>query len=1539
MSRKLSLGNTGPTGRAATTLVGESGGPVSRRFLGIDVGAETIKVLELTREDGALRVGRRALVEHGKRPGPVLLELLRDWDWDTVDGAAACGRLSRLVNLPRVPLKQAQAAGYRFRFDSQPATLISIGSHGFSVLELRPGGPEVFRENSRCSQGTGNFLRQLVERFSLAIGEASELCADVAEPIPLSGRCPVILKTDMTHLANKGEDRARILAGLFDAVCENVLVLVKPGTSPSRVLLLGGVSRSRRVRRAFERSLAQNGLELLPLEGDDALFFEALGCAVVAARSDRAVPSLEGLLLPPPEVSLERVAALSRSLSQVRRMTASQRRSGNGKPHELILGFDIGSTGSKLVALAVDSAEVIWEGYLRTRGNPVGAAQELLREFVEHNRGLNPKTEVPQPQAGVSAPLRTSVFALNPVLAAGVTGSGREIVGSLMTSCYGPDAVFILNEIAAHAEGALHYDPRVDTIFEIGGQDAKYIRLSGGRVIDCAMNEACSAGTGSFIEEQGQKFAGVTEVSQLGREAMQAGHGVSLGQHCSVFMAEIIDEAVAAGEERGAILAGLHDSIIQNYLHRVKGNRSVGQVVFCQGMPFSSDALAAAVARQTGSTVIIPPNPGTVGALGIALLARKELPVSNRVPLDPALFLGARIEKKETFVCKATVGCGGTGNKCRIDSLRTWVAEERQRFTWGGACALHDKATRKRKLPDLSPNPFREREALVQAIKEPLGVRRGRPTVAMSDEFMLKGLFPFFATFVRELGLDLVFADGGDHAALKRGIQRANVPFCAPMQLFHGVTSGMAERETDFLFVPMLQAVARQGDEPHAVTCPIVQVSPHILRHDLREAGRRIVAPVINLGAGNLESPEFLESCAATAAALGAPGDRWRAAHRQAAAVQAQFECDCQEIGRRATAFCAERGVTAIVVLGRPYTIYNDVLNSNVPALLREQGALAIPVDCYPLAADTPLFRDLYWGYAHRILRAAHQVRRTPGAYAVYCSNYSCGPDSFNLHFFAYAMEGKPFAVIETDGHAGDAGTKTRLEAFLYCVEQDRKGQARAAEMGQPSLAENRPRRRPPPPSAVPRIKDDDEDEDETRSAAASMPPGVTEALRPAPLNDFSRVAVEDVGLTDMRHNGERVLVPLLGSAPTALAACLRGVGIPSECLPPADAEAVRLGRRQTSGKECLPMALTLGGLLQRLRQSQPEERFVFVMPGACGPCRFGVYNLLDRITLERLGFADRVRVWSPCDQDYFKGLPPGFSALVFSGFMACDLLEAAVFDTRPVEARSGASQTLYDRYHARLMELLEREARRGLAVPRTLWQVAGGHLFGVRALLEEAAAEFLALKTERSMPTVALVGEIYARCNPFANDFVIEKLEQRGLRVRLAPTWEWLEYADVQARLDGAQGGLTAALTGRLQARIRDLTYVAMARVLGWSARTSVADAFAAAQPYVPTDLRGEAVLTVGTPRHEWRHGEINAVVNVGPHECMPSKIAEAQLFHLAEDEGLLSLSLPLNGDPIDPEILDSFAFEVHARWRKQASRTATEPARSSAPVHTGRG
>jgi activator of 2-hydroxyglutaryl-CoA dehydratase/predicted nucleotide-binding protein (sugar kinase/HSP70/actin superfamily) len=1437
-------------------------GSSAGRWVGIDLGAETIKIVEVAREGERIVWTRRRLVEHGKEPARALRAALGDWGWDDVSGACAVGRTSRLVSLTTVPTKQAQSAGARLLLGDGEATVVSIGAHGFSVLELRDSGIEVLRENSRCSQGTGNFLRQLVERFGLDIETASAMCQDVATPALLSGRCPVILKTDMTHLANKGEARESILAGLYDAVCENVQVLIKPAVSPKRVMLIGGVSRSKRVRDHFARFLERNGMHLVPMDGDDAVFVEALGAAVLACERPGGVPSIDRLVAPREPSQLARIAPLASCLPRVTRLKRPPLPSSSADGREVILGFDIGSTGSKAVVIDRSTRDVLWEGYLDTGGDPVGAAQSLVRALL-------------------ASPARGAR-----VVAFGATGSGREIVGSLLSSSYGAGRVYVLNEIAAHAEGALYCDSSVDTIFEIGGQDAKYIRLSEGRVVDAAMNEACSAGTGSFIAEQGRKFSGIDSVVQLGEEALRSEGGVSLGQHCSVFMAEIIDEAVAGGVDSRSVIAGIYDSVIQNYLHRVKGSRSVGQVVFCQGMPFASDALAAAVARETGSRVIVPPNPGTVGALGIALLTRKGVSNDLTGAVDLERLLGAKVTRRDTFICKSKKGCGEPGNKCRIDRVATVVAGDAGRFTWGGSCSLWDQGTGKKKLPDLAPDPFVEREQLVAAIVERVTRERGKPRVALTDEFSLKGHFPFFATFLYELGFDVVYEKSAGARTLKRGIEEANVPWCAPMQLYHGLVGAMSERSADYMLVPMMRELPRVGEERCAVACPIVQASPDVLRLDLEGraaapgvARPKLVTPVVDFGQEGLESLAFLKSCQRVAADLGAVGVGWWRAYQVAKGVQVAFEDQCLAIGRRALDFCRASGVVPVVVMGRPYTIYNAVLNSNVPPLLREQGAIAIPIDCYPTGQDVPTFEGIYWGHGQRNLRAAHQVRRTDGIYAIWCSNYSCGPDSFNLHFFAHAMAGKPFAVIETDGHSGDAGTKTRIEAFLHCVRED--------------LARAR---------------------GEARSE-----------------NDLARLTRNSHDMNAIRRRRERLLIPRMGEAAEAVAACLRGVGVDAEVLPLSDREALRTGRRHTSGKECVPMTITLGSLLNRLeREKDGARRFAFFMPTADGPCRFGVYNVLHRIVLEREGWRDRVNIWSPGDDDYFAGIPAGFSALVMTGFAAYDVLEAALLDARPAESRPGVANAIFARYRQELFARLEAAGSGDLSIGGALLQVTSGRLFGCASILRRAAAELAAVKRDVQMPTVLVVGEIYVRCDPFANGFIIAELEKRGFRVRFAPFTEWLEYSDYISRALGKKKGLSAVLSSRVQSSILSRTYAIAAAELGWRERTTVRATLDAARPYVREDLCGEAVLTVGGPVHEWREGLIDGVVSVGPLECMPNKIAEAQFFHVAEREGLASLTLALNGDPVDPDVLDAFAFEVHERARRHAAGSSAQPPRS---------
>jgi len=313
---------------------------------------------------------------------------------------------------------------------------------------------------------------------------------------------------------------------------------------------------------------------------------------------------------------------------------------------------------------------------------------------------------------------------------------------------------------------------------------------------------------------------------------------------------------------------------------------------------------------------------------------------------------------------------------------------------------------------------------------------------------------------------------------------------------------------------------------------------------------------------------------------------------------------------------------------------------------------------------------------------------------------------------------------------------------------------------------------------------------------------------------------------------------------------------------------------------------------------------------------------VLNQIVLERLGWRDRVRIWAPKDTHYFDGFPAGTEMLVFAGIVASDLLLQALLDARPLERERGAADALYARYQAELLSRLEAAGRGDLSLGPALWQVAGGGLFGLRDLLERAGVDFARARGPGELPVVELVGEIYLRSVGFSNDFIIGKLEARGLRVHLASKAEWVTYCGQVGR-ERRGNRLPDRFGALVQHRIEALASAVMARHLGWPSPPSIPDLLAAARPYVSDALNGEAVLTVGMPLHAWRHGQIDAVVSVGPLECMPTKIAEAQFHHVTEREGLLSLTLSFNGDPINPAALDNFAFEVKARFSTARSAT----------------
>jgi predicted nucleotide-binding protein (sugar kinase/HSP70/actin superfamily) len=363
-------------------------------------------------------------------------------------------------------------------------------------------------------------------------------------------------------------------------------------------------------------------------------------------------------------------------------------------------------------------------------------------------------------------------------------------------------------------------------------------------------------------------------------------------------------------------------------------------------------------------------------------------------------------------------------------------------------------------------------------------------------------------------------------------------------------------------------------------------------------------------------------------------------------------------------------------------------------------------------------------------------------------------------------------------------------------------------------------------------------------------------------------------------------------------------------------------------------MTVTLGSVLDRLEKARDtDERFVFLMPGSCGPCRFGAYRDLHHLVLQRLGWGERVRIWSPPFGDYFAGLPSGFSAIVFAGLAAFGVLEEALHDVRPVETIPGAAERIYREAWAELSALIEKAAAGDLSPARVLLEAATGRGYGVPALLRRAAERLAAVKGKREVPNVLVVGEIYVRSDPFSNDFIARALERRGLRARLEPVSEYLQYSDYISHKNGSKRGLANAVEHRVRNRLLALCHHAAAP-LGWPPHPTMREVFDAGAPYVREALEVETPLTIGVPVRAWRRGDITATISVGPLECMPNKIAEAQFCHVAEKEGLLSLTLSLNGDPIDPEVLDNFAFEVHQRFRRARLGGKPDPRPGEEPL-----
>ena len=1040
--------------------------------------------------------------------------------------------------------------------------------------------------------------------------------------------------------------------------------------------------------------------------------------------------------------------------------------------------------------------------------------------------------------------------------AVGLTGSGREAAASVLRAALpeAADRVVVVNEIVAHATAAVRCDPGAGeslSVIEIGGQDAKFIQIAGGQVVESDMNKACSAGTGSFLEEQAA-LHGVPDIAAFTELASSADRPPDLGQMCTVFIADAAQEALAEGFEVRDVFAGFQYSVIHNYLHRVMGQRTLAQTVFLQGKPATNPSLAWTLAAVAGRDVVVPANPGAMGAWGIGLCAVDELG-SVTLGAAPAIALAQVLEAE--VVGRSELRCSepGCATLCVIEQCHVAVAGERKTVLSGGACPRFELVGRRStRLPRRAPDPFEERAALIRA-SEGAGPGLG-PEVVVPLVGAAHAVLPWLVTFVRELGLRPRVLRS-QRSSLSRGEELcASYDSCAPAKVAHAV----CQTDADLLFFPKLLDLPQDGGAG-CRTCPVVVGLPEMIAQGLAESRpqAKVLRPELSLAA-NMDSPPLLTSLVDVARQLGIGPARALRAAAAAAHAQREYRRELRNIGRRALDWGRSHGAPLVVVCGSLHVLHDSSTNARLPHLLRKEGVLALPQDCLPIARARPALRRVAWSDLATALRAGLQCRQQGDVYPLLLTSFGCGPASFGEQIFSELMQGHPHTVLESDGHGGAAGYVTRVQAFLHAAR--RHG-------GEPSSAS----------------------------------PGALATLKP-----LVRVPLD-------QEQGTRFVTYAMGDRFGALSAAFyRAFGYDAVSAGPASAATMAAGRTDCSGKECLPYQMIWGAFRQHLDEAPPAGRTVLMQVTGSGMCRNCMFSIKDQLNLRRLGLDDRVslRDASPPPEFAIR-----FVTRLFATVVAWDILSqlrawhrAGWQDPSPVEE-------LYEQLADELQALAERPERRGIAgLPKhTRWLVALREFVSrAAARFSDIAERGPRLD---SAPRVLLAGDVYLRVDDFAADGLLRRLNHRGLRVLIDPACSMAEYFAAE-RSDELLGLPTDPLTSGgarlLLGLVRSRLHAAARRHQPWLPEPDPRATRAASLAAMGRGPVGEGPITVGAVLHSWRKGLVDGVVVVGPWGCGPSLVAESLLRRRTE---IPSLFVYRDGTPSDERKLDGFAFRLRRR------------------------
>ncbi len=968
--------------------------------IGIDIGSTTVKVVVLDEQNTLLfRSYERHYSKARERAHQTLCDIQDKLTGQqvklVVTGSAGLG-MAKAAGLDFVQEVYATAAAVNQYIPNTDA-VIELGGEDAKIIFF--GGALEERMNGSCAGGTGAFIDQMATLMNVSIDELDELSLKHEKIYPIASRCGVFAKSDIQPILNQGGRKEDVAASIFQAVVDQTVAGLTQGRElKGKIVFLGGPLH-------FLQGLRERFVDTLKLDKEHAVFpedgdcFAAIGAALCSG--DYAEQSFDSVMekLGRSVDSATTIDVMPPLFTDKSEYDAFLERHNANRPPEVdadtyegpaYLGIDAGSTTTK-IALIEPTGGLLYTYYHSNQGNPVAIVLEQLKEIYKLCGD------------------RISICG------AAVTGYGEDLIKNAFSCDLG------LVETVAHYKAAAHFNPDVDFIIDIGGQDMKCFKIRNGAVDSIMLNEACSSGCGSFIETFARALG--HEIADFAKLGLFARYPVNLGSRCTVFMNSSVKQAQKDGATVEDISAGLSISIVKNAVYKVIRAASaddLGKHIVVQGGTFLNDAVLRAFEQELGRTVTRPTISGLMGAFGAALAARDA-------HIEKTSLLGEAALADFTHSAKP-VTCNLCTNHC---SLTVNTFDGGRRFISGNRCS-RPLGKEKIQLPDLMTYKYQKLRAM-EGKGEGNGLR-GRMGIPFGLN-MYENL-PFWYTFFTKLNFEVVLSPESSRKLYLKG--QRTIPsdtVCYPAKLLHGHLEALVEADVDAIWYPCMTYNSDEGIGDNHYNCPVVAYYPELLAANMPVLKQtRFLDPYVGLW----RKKDFKKRiCAYMFEQFDVPKKETLAAAEAAYEAYSDYLKDLRETGRKYIEQARAEGRNIAVVCGRPYHIDPEI-NHGINDMITSFGFVLITEDALSDRMGYESRKVLnQWTFQSRMYNAARYVCTQPDMQVVQLVSFGCGTDAITTDEMRSILEngGKLYTQLKIDDINNLGAAKIRIRSLMAAMD------------------------------------------------------------------------------------------------------------------------------------------------------------------------------------------------------------------------------------------------------------------------------------------------------------------------------------------------------------------------------------------------------------------------------------------------------------------------------------------------------------------------